>query len=525
MQPLPVTCELPFVSFPSDVIRLIGSYCEPRDYKKLCMLSKRLWNLFLTNIQQKLKRHQMEHYNNLVQALKMQRYVCDSSLMGSGKTYTAVATCLRLGLSLTVVCPKSVVPTWKQVSKVFGIPAFIINYTKLQMNNPLLVKGDKWKYIPTEFAKERIRQGTLLVFDEAQNMKNKSNRFDAGVMLAKEIYKVENKRSRVMLLSATAVDKMEQLENVCRLLGIIKSDTLARYDIQRGYILTGLSEFLDACPIKESEKKYYLKSINKTNKFQRLFDLFLIHIKPKCFFSMPNPEIEGTLDVKNGYYYISKEATVKMGELMGNLNTILYQIEKFQEGQIKWDPNNNPWTHLKNCYKKMEHIKAKDMCIEAKKLLVPNKKNKVVLVYFYTQSITDSAETLKDYNPLILNGKTKDREETIRLFNEDPKHRVLVCNLKVGSEGISLHDTIGDSPRFMLISPNWFVMHMHQVSYRIYRTGTIGTATVRYFYYREYVDETKILHRIAEKSIVMSKMKDEKVKADCPSEHENIYID
>jgi hypothetical protein len=78
--------------------------------------------------------------------------------------------------------------------------------------------------------------------------------------------------------------------------------------------------------------------------------------------------------------------------------------------------------------------------------------------YFNTNCVIEGSQTLLE------------RQKNIQLFNTD-KSRLIVCNIKAGGVGLSLHDTIGRYPRVSLISPTWSAQDLLQVLGRIYRAN------------------------------------------------------
>ena len=83
-------------------------------------------------------------------------------------------------------------------------------------------------------------------------------------------------------------------------------------------------------------------------------------------------------------------------------------------------------------------------------------------------------------------------------------------NTAVGGVGISLHDTVGNAPRFMLISPSHKLLEIIQAASRIYRDGTMSNAYVRVFYGKGNVGaEISILQALARKTTILKGVIDE----------------
>ena len=69
----------------------------------------------------KLLEYQIEHTKNIIRILTTNTTCLDASDTGTGKTYTAVATCTHLKLTPIIICPKSVIASWKSVCKYFEL--------------------------------------------------------------------------------------------------------------------------------------------------------------------------------------------------------------------------------------------------------------------------------------------------------------------------------------------------------------------------------------------------------------------
>lgn len=149
-------------------------------------------------------------------------------------------------------------------------------------------------------------------------------------------------------------------------------------------------------------------------------------------------------------------------------------------------------------------------------ILTDDPTSKVIFCVNYTQSITDIASLMVMYSPLILNSKIpgKKRKPIIAAFNDNPMYRVLIMNLDVGGVGISLYDTRGNSPRYMLMSPGYKLLSHTQAAARIYGPDARSTATVRMFYGKGTGElETKILDALARKTQVLKGVLEDNVAA------------
>ena len=134
------------------------------------------------------------------------------------------------------------------------------------------------------------------------------------------------------------------------------------------------------------------------------------------------------------------------------------------------------------------------MCRVAKKILASKKNYKVILCVNELATISMLAKCLESYNPVVLQGsvtKAETRAAIVDSFNTDKKVRVMVMTIRTGGMGINLHDTVGDAPRYMLISPSYYFQDIAQATGRIFRTGQRSDAKARIFYGDGY-EEAKI---------------------------------
>lgn len=452
--------------------------------------------------------HQMVHINKIMRRLDQgNKFFLDNSIPGSGKTYTTCALARKLRLPLYVISPKSVIGSWKEVAYRFSVPLCIVTYDKFR---------NEYQANP-DLLNEKINNGHLFVFDECQKLKNATNQFKAGLNLTNKVNFRENGKSKIAFLSATYSDKPEQMVNFCKLFGYIIRDKLARQDIQRGYILEGLDDLLTRSNIPDKKQMEYTREFQRNRSLTKnhmiVADIFEKYIKPEICFSMPPPQIDAEYDTKNGFYALDKESADKVQEA----------ISRYQAGL----QNNNQaagLAHFTHAGRLSELGKITITYKLAEKVLLSNPKAKVIIACFYLHTMKEFELIFKNYQCLVLNGATKNRDDLLLKFNENPSYRILICNMTISALGISLHDTIGDSPRYSFILPNHHIINMHQIAYRIYRLGTKSNATVRYIYGLDQGDEVRLLTSIASKSEHMRKMTHDELKdVKFPNEYESVY--
>ena len=89
------------------------------------------------------------------------------------------------------------------------------------------------------------------------------------------------------------------------------------------------------------------------------------------------------------------------------------------------------------------------------------------------------------------------KNKNIQDFNDD-KERIIICNIKCGSNSISLHDLNGNHPRVSFIMPTWSVTDLVQALGRIYRAN-VKTKTRQYIVFSNCLNEIYIQDKIRDK--------------------------
>jgi len=205
------------------------------------------------------------------------------------------------------------------------------------------------------------------------------------------------------------------------------------------------------------------------------------------------------MEALNGHYNLSSEKSNEMESVLNSFAVVFEEEERKMRMQ-----------KISKFMMDLERIKLEILIRLTREQL--KKKGKVVVYVNYYNSIKKLKKEFKNYNPLILNGKTKglERKEIMDKFQEhNNDHRLLIGNTKVGGIGINLHDTHGDFPRTMFIIPTYSILDMHQATGRIYRQGTKSNAKI-YFIYSTF-HEKSIINAIAKKTKVLKNITSEEL--------------
>jgi SNF2 family DNA or RNA helicase len=121
----------------------------------------------------------------------------------------------------------------------------------------------------------------------------------------------------------------------------------------------------------------------------------------------------------------------------------------------------------------------------------------VVIFVNFTKTLEKICEMLHTDNKIYGEQTIEDRTKIIENFQEN-RSKIIVCNIKAGGIGISLHDIHGGHPRVSLISPTWSSIDLIQALGRIHRAGGKSKSLQRIIYAAETVED-KIADKIKSK--------------------------
>lgn len=477
------------------------------------------------------------HVNNICRIWDNFNFAFDFSMLGTGKTFTSSYLALNYGFKhVIVICPVSVESKWSIMKKDYGVPIKgIYSFTSIRStknkhpSHGLLLRYDsidnsqghaieKTSFSSTDLYLNMVSDGVLLIIDEIQNIKNVNSQFIACKELIFQIVNGisnKNRKSRVLLLSGSPVDKQEQITTLLRSVNIIQSDELSVFNpYSRDNVWTGFQDFLNFCfKHKISRNIYDIYKIPNQNTGvvkifrQIIYSVFQDLLKPILTSAMPPIISNVKLNKINAFYSIKGP------------DDILYEqgVNMLQKS-IGFNNQTNEINHkgakslsaITRALILIETAKVNTMVKIAKKRLTNNINEKIVIVVNYNESIKSIYDLLIKYKPLILNGQVNktDREKISAQFNEDNNnHRVLICNLAVVSVGIDLDDKYGGRPRFCIANPNYKTIDLYQLGHRFQRIDTKSDSTI-HFIYGKRIHELQVLNALSSKSEVMKNTTD-----------------
>lgn len=473
--------------------------------------------------------HQYEHFQRVCKILHKNTFYVDQSLLGTGKSYIALAICITYGLPLFVICPVAVMNMWKTLSEKYNIIMIDnLSYSMLQgkgkkVNHPYLFKREKNEVI-TYHASEKFQSmcndGLMLVIDEASMIKNASNQNRSVQALCDAV--IQSGNSRVAFLSASLIDKIPMALEILRVIGYYgkKSDKIYSYNVgTRTMDYSGYKEIVENCsrldPKKTDEwKLLYLPefSMGQTNPgmlkmiHTNVYYLFKNVVLEHCASSMPDPDLPA--DMKNGFYWIYNE---KMRELAAQASDNICRASGYTSKNSEIHLKQNSWNIITTSLQMYEKALL-EVCVRETLLwTVQNPHGKVVIFAHYTESLLMLHQQLQHLGAQLYYGEISKENRTIAedRFQNDPSCRVFIGNMACSAMGINLHDISkkGNEKRLELLLPTYKLMDIYQASGRVRRRGMTSEATVR-IVYAENAPLASVIDAICRKSNVLSDIND-----------------
>lgn len=409
-------------------------------------------------IKEKLLEHQRDHIELLATAIKKYNSALDASDTGTGKTYVAVALAAGLNLIPFIICPKSVIASWHKVLKYFNITDYyLVNYETLKNCNTFkgpweikmkcpyikiigqsLITSDDIDptTIPTKKEKKtiyewsNIPENMILIFDEVHRCKNKiSNNSEL-------LTKAADAKCKILMLSATVAEKINAFVCCGYALGLYNNIKQGRRWIEH----CGTKFNINDNPMM-GVHMYIFNEHACRMRISLLGDIFQKNtIIADCY------EMENAIEIQ------------KMYELIKTSVEDLRRKENQSEALAK----------LTYARMRIEVLKipkvvqmAKDFCKIGKSIAIFTN---------FTDTINLISTKLKTNCIVYGEQKIQDRNNNIEAFNSD-KERIILCNIKSGGVGISLHDTVGKYPRIAIVLPSYSAQDMLQALGRINRAG------------------------------------------------------
>jgi superfamily II DNA or RNA helicase len=419
-----------------------------------------------------LLEYQIPHVKQLIASLKNYNAALDSSDTGTGKTYTGCCVAKELDLIPIVVTPKSVIPSFKRVMiEHFGIKnGFVINYEQFKIGNTPYLKVEKEEKMVRGKMQEIITftwnmpDNAVVIFDEVHRCKN---------------YKTQNSK---MLVSAK----------------------------QQGVKIIAMSATIGCNPLQMYAIGYTLELFKTKSQYFRWIRLHGCREAPFGGFEFDGNKEHLVKIHKKIYPHRGSRISIKeLGDLFPetlimadtyNMNGVGEKIDKiyhemrvqlFNLAEKKMNDKESHLTIMLRARQKMELLKVPTFVELAQDHIEEG--NSVAIFVNFDETLLAISKKLK--SDCIIWGKNKktatfdERQTNIDRFNNEESHEI-ICNIRSGGVGISLHDIHGERPRVSLISPSWSAEDVLQALGRIHRAGGKSKSVQKLVFCADSIEES-----------------------------------
>lgn len=389
---------------------------------------------------------QRAHARRVIDSLRRHRTALDASDPGVGKTYVASYVAKTSGLSLLVIAPKPVLPAWRKVAAAFGASVVeITNYEQIRLG-----KTRYGRFVDGRFVWS-VPPGTLLVFDEAQRCKARTTK-NAEMLIAAKWQGVPT-----LLCSATAACNPLEMRALGYSLGLHHLHDYWTWalchGVQKGRFGMEFNGDLEALG------RLHARIFSPGGPGSRLRIAEIPEFPDTQIIAEP---------VGTGQERKIQEIYDQMAEdlnraIARNDHEVLDELADQMEAAKA-----NHLTILLRARQQIEALKAKTIAAMAKD--GADEGMSVAVFLNFDETVAEVAGLLKTSCAIRGGQRDADREAVVRRFQTNAEPFV-VCNIRAGGVGISLHDPTGGKPRLALISPTYSAQDLRQALGRVHRAG------------------------------------------------------
>jgi len=431
-----------------------------KDYKLGSFIEKRLYE------------YQKNHTNRLINIITINKNALDASDTGTGKTYCAMAVCRFLKLKPIIICPKSIISAWIQVAKIFNVdPIFVVNYETIKLGRFYDARGQRIDCPYIQVTKDdqytwKVPEDAIFIFDEVHKC---SGMTTINSRILKSATKTGNS---ILMLSATIADRPERFMIFFYILQFIDPEYIKQSNVEFDKYMRMMERWLirDNKPMVRIHHMLYPERASRI-RIDDLDDEF--------------PETQITSES----YYMGKK---RSDEIEKEYKLISQELDNIKSKEKKKD---NPLVKILRAHQKIEMLKVATFS-ELAKDFIENGYSIVIFVNF-TQTLESLCTILKTDCKIYGKQTLEQREKNIKDFMKN-KEKIIVCNIKAGGVGVSLHDIHGGHPRVSLVSPTWSSLDLIQALGRVHRAGGKSKSLQRIVYAAKTVEED-ISYKIREK--------------------------
>lgn len=444
----------------------------------------------------KLRSHQVEPTNRLLELFRSSNCAIDWSSTGTGKTYVSAAVIAQLGLPTLVVGPKISRTAWTNALSALNTSASFCNYELLRGGNQPYGRWDSFtpasEYFKCEVCQCKVDLSScipclyhprgihcvethrvspsygqftfapeigMVVFDES----HRSGGIDS--LNCELVLAAKRQRIKTLCLSATPANTPLQFRALGYLLGLHndKEDLLVPLRFGRARKLPSFKRWLRSKEVWwDVNFRGYKWFASKEKQLEIMAELRR-EIIPSRGVRVTTQSIPGfpTCQIDAELYDLDNPA-----ELNRVYEEMRDAVEQLKTRSLSDKAAEHPLTKILRARQQVELLKVPIFSELAEDYRA--KELSVVFFVNFRQTIDELQKRFPDAG--IIDGQTKNRELNIQSFQQN-KMRELLVNCEAGKESMSLHDLCGGFPRAGLVSPCFSASTMRQIFGRLPREG------------------------------------------------------
>ena len=407
----------------------------------------------------KLYDWQESHAQKLGDSLTKFGYAKDGSDTGTGKTIVALQVAKDLRLEPFVVCPKSVIPAWKEFCPhAFGYEKLVRGKTEYYTR-----KGSQrfWSLHP-----ERV----LLIFDEDHRCKGSKSE-NAKMMIA-----AKRRGLRILLLGATSCANPTDMRALGYVLDLHNDNGWWGWCLKNG-CKRGTFGGLSFKGSKPALKRIH-DHIYKNGRGSR------IAVKDLPPGSFPETSISA-----HGY---DVGSSAEIDDIYEDLQT------KLDELKSKTSDDDSMLVAQLRARQQVELLKV-PVFEELARDAVTDGASVVIFVNFRDtlEALLKRLAGLSEISVVSGSQLGVARDSEVRRFQKD-NSRICLVMTQAGGTGLSLHDETGEHPRVSLISPSFSAIDLRQALGRVHRASGLSPS-VQKIVFAEGTVEMRVCKAVREK--------------------------
>lgn len=390
-----------------------------------------------------LRPYQKEHAVRLLAILREKRAALDASFTGSGKTYCAAQIAKDLNTETLVVCPLSVVATWRRIMESFGVNATVINFESCWRKFGKVIPWGGGSYFKFD------RVWPLTIYDECHRV--------AGDTTINSKMAIATKRAggMMLMLSASAASTLLKFRALGFALDLHKLSDYQLWLFARG-------ARYEEIKLRSGRivKKVVISKQRDLEAMGRLHEEIFGHGQRGSRMRLEDiPEFPKTLV---GVRLLS-DAPAAVARLSEELQ-LFYKHRTTLGAMSKDELAKLVFFRQASETAKIPHIV--DMMQDALET------SKVAVFCCFNQTVDEllSACRHHGWSCGVIRGEqsSAERQRVIDAFQANQLD-VVVANIQAGGVGVSLHDPVTQVPRTSIISPSWSAMELKQALGRVHR--------------------------------------------------------